>query len=61
MKPSGRNGSGPTVLNVKFTGDLQRHETKLEQIWGGALWHAGFSPLSLAILVKAVILAVCEK
>jgi hypothetical protein len=31
------NGTGPTVLNVKFTGDLERHETEIEQIWGGAL------------------------
>lgn len=27
----------PTVVNVRFTGDLERHETALSQVWGGAL------------------------
>jgi hypothetical protein len=25
------------VLNAQFTGDLERHEAELRQIWGGAL------------------------
>lgn len=32
-----QNGTGPTILNVKFTGDLERHEREIRAIWGGAL------------------------
>ena len=43
------NDPGRLVLNVTFTGDLERHETELRQRWGGALC-VSEAPASMADL-----------
>jgi hypothetical protein len=35
--PNGNNDPTRLVANVRFTGDLKRHERELRRVWGGAL------------------------
>ena len=35
--PYGGNDPTRLVVNVRFTGDLERHERELRKVWGGAL------------------------
>jgi hypothetical protein len=35
--PDANNDPAQLVVNVRFTGDLERHERDLRQVWGGAL------------------------
>jgi hypothetical protein len=36
-EPAGYQDPATKVLNVAFTGDLDRHETELREHWGGGL------------------------
>ena len=35
--PNGNNEPTRVIVNVRFTGDLERHERELREVWGGAL------------------------
>jgi hypothetical protein len=36
-RPSPMNDPAKLVLNVRFVGDLDRHEAEIRQVWSGAL------------------------